>query len=79
MIYISFGYNDFKNFIKNIIYYYILSFFLGGILYYFKINSLINYKFYLLIVPIIMNIYEYFEYNLRHYINNTKVSKTILV
>ena len=39
MIYVSFGFNDKKTYIKNIIYYYIISFFLGGSLYYIKINS----------------------------------------
>lgn len=67
MIYISFGYQDNKTFIKNIIYYFIISFFLGGTLYYIKDN---NIKYYLLLIPIIMNIYEYFEYNLKDIIKN---------
>ena len=67
MIYISFGFNDLKSFIKNIVFYFIISFFLGGILYYLKDN---NIKYYLLLIPIIMNIYEYFEYNLKDIIKN---------
>jgi stage II sporulation protein GA (sporulation sigma-E factor processing peptidase) len=70
MIYISFGFIDKKTYIKNIIYYYILSFFLGGTLYYVKINNLNNYKYFLLLIPIIMNIYEYFEYDIKKYIKN---------
>lgn len=69
MIFVSFGFNDIKSFIKNIIYYYILSFFLGGVMYYLKINSLVYYKYYLFFIPFIMNIYEYFEYSLKQYIN----------
>ena len=67
MIYVSFGYNDLKSFIKNIIFYFMISFFLGGILYYLKNN---NIKYYLLLIPVIMNIYEYFEYNLKDIIKN---------
>lgn len=67
MIYTTFGYQDIKTFIKNITYYFIISFFLGGILYYLKDN---NIKYYLLLIPIIMNIYEYFEYNLKDIIKN---------
>ena len=67
MIYVSFGYQDIKSYIKNIIYYFIISFFLGGILHYLKDN---NIKYYLLLIPIIMNIYEYFEYNLKDIIKN---------
>lgn len=70
MIYISFGFNDKKTYIKNIIYYYIISFFLGGTLYYIKTNNLNNYKYFLLLVPIIMNIYEYFEYDIKRFIQN---------
>ena len=51
MIYVSFGYNDLKSFIKNIIFYFMISFFL-------------------LLIPVIMNIYEYFEYNLKDIIKN---------
>lgn len=83
MIYISFGYQDKKSYFTNLVWFYILSFFLGGVLYYFKINSLIKYKYYLLLVPIIMNIYRYFSYDLRSifslkykvniYLNNGKI------
>ena len=83
MILIAFGYNDFKTFIKNIIYFYIINFFLGGILYYFKTENLIKYKYILFFIPIILNIYKYFSYNLKNiltykykvtvYLNNGKV------
>ncbi len=81
--YIAFGYSNYKTFIKNIICFYILSFFLGGVLYYFKINSIFKYKYYLIFIPFIMNIFEYFIYNLSSvlrlrykvtiYLNNGKV------
>lgn len=83
MIIILYGYTDIKNFIKEIVYFYILCFFLGGSLYYFKIENLIKYQYILLLIPIIMNIYKYFEYNLRSvlttrykvtiYLNNGKI------
>ena len=83
MLFISFGFNDIKSFIKNTIYFYILNFFLGGTLYYFKLESLIKYKYYLLLIPLIMNVYEYFSYNLKNifsykykvtvYLNNGKI------
>ena len=68
MIYVCFGFIDIRSFIKNIIYYFIISFFLGGIMYYIQINTLYYYKYFLLLIPIIMNIYEYFEYSLKQYI-----------
>ena len=83
MIIILYGYTDIKSFIKEIVYFYILCFFLGGSLYYFKIENLIKYQYVLLLIPIIMNIYKYFEYNLRSvlttrykvtiYLNNGKI------
>lgn len=83
MIIILYGYTDIKSFIKEIVYFYILCFFLGGSLYYFKIENLIKYQYILLLIPIIMNIYKYFEYNLRSvlttrykvtiYLNNGKI------
>ena len=83
MIIILYGYNDIKSFIKELVYFYILCFFLGGALYYFKIENLIKYQYLLLLIPIIMNIYKYFEYNLRSvlttrykvtiYLNNGKI------
>ena len=83
MILISFGYNDIKTFIKNIIYFYIINFFLGGTLYYFKIEALIKYEYYLLLIPLIIHIYWYFTYNLKNifslkykvtvYLNNGKI------
>lgn len=69
MVYISFGYNDYKSYMRNLIWFYMVSFFLGGALYYFKINSLIKYKYYLLIIPLIMNIYKYFTYDLKSIIS----------
>lgn len=83
MILILYGFNDIKSFIKDIVYFYIISIFLGGILYYFKLQSLIEYKYLLLLIPIIMNIYKYFEYDLKNilstkykvniYLNNGKI------
>ena len=63
---LAFGYNDIKEFIKNLIYFYMFSFFLGGTLYYLKIESLVKYQYYLLLIPIIMNILKYFAYNLKN-------------
>ena len=37
MILVLYGYSDIKTLIKEIVYFYILCFFLGGTLYYFKI------------------------------------------
>lgn len=76
MILVCFEYNDYKTLIKNSIYYYLLSFFLGGCLYYLKIENLISYKYLLLLIPIIMNIYEYFEYDIKNVIR-TKYKVTI--
>lgn len=83
MIIILYGYNDIKSLLKEIVYFYILCFFLGGSLYYFKIENLMKYQYVLLLAPIIMNIYKYFEYNLKNilttrykvtiYLNNGKV------
>ena len=69
IILISFGYTDIKTFIKNIVYYYILNFFLGGFLFYFKNEGILKYKYYLLLIPIVLNIYKYFSYNLRKYLS----------
>lgn len=66
---IAFSYNDLKEFIKRLIYFYMFSFFLGGTLYYLKIESLIKYQYYLLLIPIIMNILKYFTYNLKNIIS----------
>lgn len=65
MIIISFGKEDI---IKNTIYYYLLNYFIGGFLFYFKTSGLLKYKYYLLLVPIIMNIYKYYSYNLKNYL-----------
>ena len=70
MLYISFGFNDIRSFIKNIIYYFIISFFLGGVMYYIQINNLKYYKYFLFLIPIIIHIYEYFEYSLKQYIKS---------
>ena len=66
---IAFGFNDIKEFIKNLVYFYMFSFFLGGTLYYLKIESLVKYQYYLLLIPLIMNILKYFTYNLKNIIN----------
>lgn len=83
MIIILYGYSDIKSLLKEIVYFYILCFFLGGTLYYFKIENLMKYQYILLLIPIIMNIYKYFEYNLKIilttrykvtiYLNNGKI------
>ena len=73
MILIGFGRN---NLIKNVIYFYVFSFLLGGTLYYFKIENLIKYEFFLILVPIIMNIYKKFAYDLKNIIS-TKYKVTI--
>lgn len=65
---ISFGYINLKDFIKNLLYFYMFSFFLGGTLYYLKIESLVKYKYYLLLIPIIMNILKKLAYNLKNII-----------
>lgn len=65
---ISFGYINLKDFIKNLLYFYMFSFFLGGTLYYLKIESLIKYKYYILLIPIIMNILKKLTYNLKNII-----------
>ena len=69
MIFIAFGFNDYKSFITNIVYYYILNFFLGGILFYFKNSGLIGYIYYLLLIPLFMKLYKYFAYNLKNYLS----------
>lgn len=76
MILIAFGFNDIKSFIKNILYFYSFSFLLGGTLYYFKIENLINYKYFLLLIPVIMNNYKKLTYNLKN-ILSTKYKVTI--
>ena len=76
MIIILYGYSDIKSFFKEIVYFYILCFFLGGTLYYFKIENLMKYQYILLFIPIIMNIYKYFEYNLKN-ILTTRYKVTI--
>lgn len=66
MLIVSFGYNDIKSVIKNYIYYNILNFFLGGFLFYIKSEQVFSYKYFIILVPIIMNIYKYFTYNLKY-------------
>ena len=66
MIFIYGGYNNRKSFFTNLIWFYSLSFFLGGFLYYIKLN-VYNYKYYLLLVPVILNLYKYF---IKDLINN---------
>ncbi len=83
MILFCFKYNDLKTFIKNYIYYYIISFFLGGCLYFMKDKGLLKYKYFLIFIPLIMNIFKRFIYNLKNiltlkyrvtvYLNNGKI------
>lgn len=66
---IAFKFIDKNSFIKNILYFYMFSFFLGGTLYYLKIESLVKYQYYLLLIPLIMNILKKLTYNLKEIIN----------
>lgn len=71
----AFKYKNIIYLLKELIYFYTISFFLGGILYYLKINSLINYSYFILLVPFILNIYKRIEYNLNKTIKtNYKVT-----
>ncbi|MDD6272538.1 MAG: sigma-E processing peptidase SpoIIGA [bacterium] len=76
MILVCFGFNDYKTLIKNTVYYYLMSFFLGGSLFYLREDGLIKYKYCLFLIPIIINIYKYFEYDLKK-ILNTRYKVTI--
>ncbi len=76
MIIIAFGFNDIKSFIKNIIYFYSFSFLLGGTLYYFKVENLLKYEYFLLFIPVIMNSYKKLTYNLKN-ILSTKYKVTV--
>ncbi|MGM9878259.1 MAG: sigma-E processing peptidase SpoIIGA [Bacilli bacterium] len=76
MILVCFGFNDYKTLIKNTIYYYLMSFFLGGSLFYLREDGLIKYKYCLFLIPIIINIYKYFEYDLKKMLN-TRYKVTI--
>lgn len=69
MIIIAFKYKNIKELIKETIYLYIISFFLGGTIYYLKVESMINYSFILLLVSSIIKIYYKFESNLKQNIN----------
>ena len=69
MILVCFGFNDYKTLIKNTVYYYLMSFFLGGSLFYLREDGLIKYKYCLFLIPIIINIYKYFEYDLKKILN----------
>lgn len=69
MILIIFGFDSYKTLICNVINYNILNFFLGGILYYFKISNLIYYKYILLLIPFFLKIYKHFNFNLKRIIN----------
>lgn len=66
---IAFKYNDIKEFIRNLMYFYMFSFFLGGTLYYLKIESLVKYQYYLLLIPFIMNVLKALTYNLKNIIS----------
>lgn len=75
LVIIAFKYKNIIYLLKELIYFYTISFFLGGILYYLKINSLINYSYFILLVPFILNIYKRIEYNLNKTIKtNYKVT-----
>ena len=76
MILVAFGYNDIKTTIKNILSFYIISFLLGGTLYYFKIENIIEYQYFLLLIPVFMNTYKHWAYNLKD-IFSTKYKVTI--
>ena len=65
-----------KTLVKNTIYYYLISFFLGGSLFYLREDGLIEYKYCLFLIPIIINIYKYFEYDLKKLLN-TRYKVTI--
>lgn len=69
MIIILYGLDNYKNIIKNTIYFNILNFFLGGILYYFKISNIMKYKYVLLFIPLFLKIYKYFTFNLKSILN----------
>ena len=83
MILISFGYSDYKTLIKNTIYFCLINYFLGGLLYYLRISKIINYKYFLLLIPLFLKIYKYFIYNVKKticyrykvniYLNNGKI------
>lgn len=83
MILIAFGFNDIKTYINNILYFYSFSFLLGGTLYYFKIENLLKYKFFLLFIPLIMDTYKYIfndlksiitlKYKVTIYLNNGNI------
>ena len=83
MIIIAFGYDNVKSLIKNVSYFYIINFFLGGILYYFKNENLFKYKFIIFLIPLFLNIYRYFlndfkkiislKYKVTVYLNNGKI------
>lgn len=69
MIIIAFGYNELKTFMRNLIYFYIFSFLLGGTLYYLKIENILKYKYILLLIPLFINIFKYLAYYLKEIIN----------
>lgn len=83
MILVAFGFNDLRTYLRNILYFYTFSFLLGGTLYYFKIENLIKYKYFIFLIPFFMNIYKYLSYNLKNilitkykvtiYLNNGKI------
>ena len=83
MVLIAFGFNDIKTYINNILYFYSFSFLLGGTLYYFKMESLLRYRFYLLLIPLMMDTYKYVfndlkvalntRYRVTIYLNNGQI------
>ena len=70
MILIVFGYIDIKTLIKNTIYFNIVNFFLGGILYYLKDSNIMNYKLIILTIPLLLRIYKYFVFNMKNILKN---------
>lgn len=65
MVLISFKYKNIKKLIKETVYFYILSFFLGGIIFYLKTEEMISYSVIILLIPSIIKIYYKFEENLK--------------
>ena len=56
---ITYGYKNIYYVIENVIYFYMISFILGGFMYYFKDNNIFSYYFLVILSPIIIYIYIY--------------------
>lgn len=65
MCYISFKYIDFITLIKDSIYFNVVCYILGGFIYYLKELNIINNKYYFIFLPVLMNIFLYFTYDLK--------------